>query len=52
LWHKLFLKNHVQLKFNKDFVLHVCNRYQNISVVESSWLKRLVMKRDPRVQTN
>ncbi len=45
-------KYHVQLKFIKDFVLHVCNGYQNISVVESFWLKRLVMKRDPRVQIN
>jgi hypothetical protein len=47
-----FRKYHVQLKFIKDFVFHVCNGYQNISIVESSWLKRLVMKRDPRVQTN
>jgi hypothetical protein len=25
---------HVQLKFIKDFVLHVCNGYQNISIVD------------------
>jgi hypothetical protein len=47
-----FKKYHVQLKFIKDFVFHVCNGYQNISVVESSWLKKLVMKRDLRVQIN
>jgi len=45
-------KYHVQLKFIKDFVLHVCNGYQNILVVEYFWLKRLVMKRNPRVQIN
>ncbi len=31
-----FKKYHVQLKFIKDFVLHVSNGYQNNSVVESS----------------
>jgi hypothetical protein len=43
---------HVQQKFIKDFVLHVCNGYQNISIVDFFWLKRLVMKSDPKVQTN
>ncbi len=28
-------KNHVQFRFIKDLVLHVCKGYQNISVVES-----------------
>jgi len=29
-------------------VFHVCKGYQNISVVKSSWLKRVVMKRNPK----
>jgi hypothetical protein len=43
-------KDHAQLKFIKDLVLHVCKGYQSILVVESSWLKRLVMERDPKVK--
>jgi hypothetical protein len=42
--------NFVQLKFIEDLVLHVCKGYQSISVVESSWLRRLVMKIDPKVK--
>jgi len=31
-------------------VLHVCKGYKNISIVGSSWFRRLVMKRDPKVE--
>ncbi len=43
-------KDSTQLKFIEDLVLHVCKGYQSISIVESSWLKRLAMKRDPKVK--
>ncbi len=39
-----------QIRFIKDLVLHVCKGYKNISIVESSWFRRLVMKRDPKVE--
>jgi hypothetical protein len=31
-------------------VLHVCKGYQSILVVEFSWLRRLAMKRYPKVK--
>jgi hypothetical protein len=43
-------KNHVQFIFIKNLMLHVCKGYQSISIVESYWLRRLVMKRDPKVK--
>jgi hypothetical protein len=43
-------KDFVQLNFIEDLVLHVCKGYQSISIVESSWLRRLVMKRNPKVK--
>jgi hypothetical protein len=45
-----FKKDLVQLRFIEDSVFLVCKGYQNISVVESFWLRRLVMKRNPKVK--
>jgi hypothetical protein len=43
-------KDLAQIRFIKDLVLHVCKGYKNISIVESSWFRRLVMKRDPKFE--
>jgi hypothetical protein len=43
-------KDHVQFQFIQDLVFHVCKGYQNISIVESYWLKRLVMKKNLKIK--
>jgi hypothetical protein len=37
--------NGVQIKFIEDLVLYACKGYETIWTIESSWLRRLVMKR-------
>jgi hypothetical protein len=44
-------KDFAQIRFIKDLVLHVCKRYKNISIVESSWFRRLIMERDLRLNS-
>jgi hypothetical protein len=43
-------KDLAQIRFIKDLVLHVCKGYKNISIVQYSWFRRMVMKRDPKVE--
>ena len=38
-----------QLKLLEDLVLFVAKGYVVLSIVESSWLRRFVMQRDPKV---
>lgn len=48
-WHELLQERSYSNKIHWDLVLHVCKEYQSISIVESSWFKRLVMQIDPKV---
>jgi hypothetical protein len=40
-----YKKNGVQIKFIEDLVLYACKGYETIWIIESFWLRRLVMKK-------
>ena len=49
--HKSYHKGDVQQKhFLEDLVLFIAKGYETLAVVESLWLRRLVMRRDPKVK--
>ena len=48
---KLYHKGDVQQKhFLEDLVFFIAKGYKTLAVVESPWLRRLVMRRDPKVK--
>ena len=47
---KPYAKNDVQQqRFIEDLVLFIAKGYESLSIVESAWLRRLMMRRDPKV---
>ena len=47
---KPYAKNDVQQQhFLEDLVLFIAKGYESLSIVESAWLRRLMMRRDPKV---
>ena len=38
-----------QQRFIEDLVLFIAKGYESLSIVESAWLRRLMMRRDPKV---
>ena len=47
---KPYAKNDVQQqRFLEDLVLFIAKGYESLSIVESAWLRRLMLRRDPKV---
>ena len=47
---KPYAKNDVQQqRFLEDLVLFIAKGYESLSIVESAWLRKLMMRRDPKV---